>query len=62
MEEGMQIKTEEEKLRDKIHLMDWQLKKWLSYRGIPFDCDGVGCPWLSNAMLRWVIAEMEIAV
>lgn len=56
----LQISTEEEKLRKRIHLTDGELKNWLTCRHVPFECDVTGKPWLSHALLQYVIVETAV--
>lgn len=49
------IKTESDKLRDKIYLSDAELEIYCLENGIPYSIDGAGKPWLSYAALISVI-------
>ena len=54
----LEIKTENQKLRDQIGMDDAHLLCWLQKRRVPFDLDGAGKPWLTHERLLWVISEI----
>ena len=54
----MIIKTESQKLRDRIGLTDSALADYCLANEIPFECDGDGTPWLAHATLIMVLESL----